>query len=374
MASTRDPWLDNAKMLLITAVVVGHVLAILPGDDAFRDHLYDAIYVVHMPAFVLISGYLSQRFSYSRRHLRSLLTTLVVPYVVFTLVLHGLYTAHVGANTDRPMLLDPFWAMWFLAALFLWRLASPVLRLSAAAVPLSILVALVVPMHAQVPELALNRALQFLPFFVIGLHLRKELLEQLQRPVARVLGVLVLAAVWVGTTGFSAELGSRWLYHNHSFGALGVDTAEGITTRGVVLVASLAGALALLALTPTRHGWWTAVGTQSMTVYLGHTVVVKALQYDGFFRGTEPRTALWQGIAIALLIVAVLASPPVVRSLRWLTDPVGAVTDVRARRRARADAPSGAEGARVGSPGGRVPTSARERSAEAGRAREPQRA
>lgn len=372
MASTRDPWLDNAKMLLITAVVVGHVLAVLPGDDVFRDHLYDAIYVVHMPAFVLISGYLSQRFSWTRRHLRSLVTTLLVPYAVFALLLHGLYSAHVGEATDRPMLLDPFWALWFLAALFLWRLASPVLRLSTAAVPLSILVALVVPMQAQVPELAVNRALQFLPFFVIGLHLRKELLEQLQRPVARVLGVLVLAAVWVGTTGFSAELGSRWLYHNTSFAALGVDTAEGVTTRGAVLVASLAGALALLALAPTRSGWWTTIGTQSMTVYLGHTVAVKALQYDGFFRDTDPRTALWQGVGIALLIVAVLASPPVVRSLRWLTDPVGAVTDLRARRRARADAPDVA--AAAGGRGGPVPTSAREPSEAAGRAREPQRA
>lgn len=370
MASTRDPWLDNAKALLITSVVIGHVLTILPGDDAFRDHLYDAIYVVHMPAFILVSGFLSQRFTWSRRHLRSLVTTLVVPYVVFTLVLHGMYSAHVGEPTEAPMLLDPFWALWFLAALVLWRLASPVLRASTLAVPLSVLVALVVPLVDQVPELALNRALQYLPFFVVGLHLRKESLEQLQRPVARVLAVLVLGAVWVGTTSFDDRVGTRWLYHNGSFEGLGVEPATGIVTRVVVIGASMAAALALLALTPTRGGWWTTVGTQSMTVYLGHTVAVKALQYDGFFRDLDPRTALWPGVAVALVVVAALASPPVARSLRPVTDPVSSLRELRAAVRDGRLSPA----ALAERSAGPAPTSDAAPSAAAGRERQPQRA
>ncbi|MDT9592028.1 acyltransferase family protein [Nocardioides zeae] len=333
MASRRDPWLDNAKALLITAVVAGHVLAVLPGDHALRDHLYDAVYVVHMPAFILVSGYLSQRFRWSRRHLTSLVTTLVVPYVVFTLVLHGMYLAHVGENTEEPILLDPFWALWFLAALTLWRLASPVLRSSVIMVPLSVAVSLLSPTFDSTPELALTRALQFLPYFVIGLHARAEWLEQLKRPAARVLGVLALVAIWVVTADLDSWASTTWLFSNHSYDALGADTSTGILTRSFLLVCSLAGSLAVLSLTPTARGWWTGVGVQSMTVYLGHTVVVQALEYDGALDALPPGQATRAGLVVSLLVVAALAAPPVVRPLRWLTDPVGATKDLRAALR-----------------------------------------
>lgn len=343
MATNRDPWLDNAKMLLITAVVVGHMMVLLPGDDAVRDHVYDAVYVIHMPAFVLVSGYLSQRVSWSRRSLTSLVTTLVAPFVVFTLILHAMFYARVGEPIETPILLDPFWALWFLCALVLWRLASPVLRFSPVMIPLSFLVALATPMVDQTPELALNRVLQFLPFFVVGLHLRKEWLDHLKRPVARILGVIGLVAIWVMAAGFDERTGSSWLYYNGSYDGLGVDTAEGLVTRMTVFGWSFAGTFALLALTPTTRGWWTNIGTQSMTVYLGHTVILKALQYDGYFRDMEPTAATRQGVLIALLVVGVLAATPVVRSLRWLTDPVGAVKDLRADLATRPEGPTSEE-------------------------------
>lgn len=358
--TTRDPWLDNAKMLLITTVVVGHVLAILPGDDSFRDHLYAAIYFVHMPAFVLISGYLSQRFEWTRAGLTSLVTTLLVPFVIFTLLLHSMFYLRVGERTEAPMFLDPFWAMWFLAALLLWRVASPVLRASPAMIPLAFLVALSVPMFDQTPELALNRMLQFLPFFVVGLHLRREWLEWVKRPLARVLGVLALASLWLISAGFDERAETAWLFYNGSYSALGVDTAEGMLTRAGVFAVSFAGTAALLAVTPTGRGWWTTIGVQSMTVYLGHTIVVKALQYDGFFRDLEPAAATRQGLVVALVIVAVLAAPPVVRTLQWLTDPVGAARRLRADLTDRTEPPA-------------APTSAPRRDAETRRAPEPAR-
>lgn len=41
---TRDPWLANAKMTLVTLVVVGHIWAILPSTG-FNDHLDDFLHV-----------------------------------------------------------------------------------------------------------------------------------------------------------------------------------------------------------------------------------------------------------------------------------------------------------------------------------------
>ena len=54
----RDYLFDNAKGLMIFAVVLGHVLEYdLTG---IARALYIVIYSVHMPLFVLISGYFAQ--------------------------------------------------------------------------------------------------------------------------------------------------------------------------------------------------------------------------------------------------------------------------------------------------------------------------
>ena len=56
MSKQRDPWFDNAKMTLVTLIVVGHSWVMIPEHDT-RDWLYDFLYYWHIPAFVLITGH-----------------------------------------------------------------------------------------------------------------------------------------------------------------------------------------------------------------------------------------------------------------------------------------------------------------------------
>src|SRR5699024_7607197 len=59
--SSRDPAIDNARALLITLVVVGHLLNMISSTSG--EVLYLWIYSFHMPAFVAVSGYLSRSFA-----------------------------------------------------------------------------------------------------------------------------------------------------------------------------------------------------------------------------------------------------------------------------------------------------------------------
>ena len=52
---SRDPFFDNAKMLLVTLVVVGHSWTLLP-DVSTSSPVYVFLYSFHVPAFVLVSG------------------------------------------------------------------------------------------------------------------------------------------------------------------------------------------------------------------------------------------------------------------------------------------------------------------------------
>ncbi|WP_169721553.1 acyltransferase family protein [Nocardioides alkalitolerans] len=340
MSRPRDPWLDNAKMLLITSVVVGHMIAALTAPEPLRQHLYDALYVVHMPAFVLVSGYLSRSFSWTRRHLVALATTVLLPYAVFTMLLRWQYEAHVGEAPPHQVFVEPFWAMWFLLALAVWRLATPVLRAHPVAVPLSVLVALVAPM-TTFTYLDFDRVLQFLPFFVVGLHARREWLETLRHPLVRVAAVGVLVVLWRATADLESWAGTSWLFNADGYELLGATGfGDGVQTKLALLALSFVGALAVLSLVPATGGWFTTLGAQTMTVYLAHTVVVQALQYDDAFASvTDPHAQVLLAVVLGVALSLVLASAPVVRALRWVTDPVAAVKDLRAPAPAPAPAP-----------------------------------
>ncbi len=83
----REAWLDRLKGLLIITVVIGHIL---PGPYNTLDNWPSVIYLFHMPAFFIISGYLihdkGQSFlkSVSAKARRTML-----PYVVYLLLIAG---------------------------------------------------------------------------------------------------------------------------------------------------------------------------------------------------------------------------------------------------------------------------------------------
>src|SRR5690606_39902617 len=83
----RDPFLDNARGLLITMVVVGHTVESFHVlDQVIPDMVYTAIYSFHMAAFVAISGYLSRSYrNEDRKSTRLNSSHVKISYAVFCL-------------------------------------------------------------------------------------------------------------------------------------------------------------------------------------------------------------------------------------------------------------------------------------------------
>ena len=79
----RDPFLDNAKFLLIVLVVIGHNWVPALDDSRFVKAAYMVVYSFHVPAFVLLCGYFSRGFEGRRDQWRKLVTTVLVPYLIF---------------------------------------------------------------------------------------------------------------------------------------------------------------------------------------------------------------------------------------------------------------------------------------------------
>jgi fucose 4-O-acetylase-like acetyltransferase len=334
----RDPFLDNAKMILVTLVVVGHFWELV-RLTALNGALYDFLYLFHVPAFVMVTGYLSRSFRYTRRHLGRLVTTVLVPYLVFETALAWFRTS-VGGEQLENLYVDPHWPMWYLAALLLWRLTVPVLtglRWRAAlvvAVAVSLLGGL-----STADTLDTARMMGLLPFFVLGVHARPEHLALLRRPATRVAGALALLVALPAAFLLSPRASTEWIYWRASYDELGVGFLQGAGIRLVLLVACGALALAALSLVPTSRTRFTALGSASLVVYLFHGFAVKAADYAG----VADLAAAWPAATLALLTAAaiglgvLLAVPPVSQRLGAVVDPVGALRRAWAPRRAGID-------------------------------------
>lgn len=309
-------------MLLVTLVVVGHSLTMLPWGG-FHDHLYDFLYLWHMPAFVLITGYLSRSFTYSPRRLWALVRGLLIPYVIVEAALVAFRELVGGERHFHDLWIAPHWPMWYLVATFFWRLATPLLRrLGLFALPLAVGISMVGG-YVDWDYLDARRILGFLPFFVLGMLLTPATTQRLRALPVRVAAVGVLAGGWVlaGTIPDWAQ--TRWLYYSWGYPHVH-STLAPVLTRGVLLAVGTATALAVLALVPSRGGWFTRMGAASLVVYLCHGFVVKGVSYTGYpaWAADHAGLALPLTIVGAASVALLLASPWVAKRLERTIDPL----------------------------------------------------
>lgn len=124
----RNLKLDNAKGILITLVVIGHMLLPIQGTTRGVTNFFYMIYAFHMPAFVFISGLLAQRI-YTRvpkRYFngRRWCSTLWL-YLLFQFILFFSEIPAYGRTTRFPDFFHTSGAPWYLLALLLWYLMIP---------------------------------------------------------------------------------------------------------------------------------------------------------------------------------------------------------------------------------------------------------
>ncbi|TQK44607.1 fucose 4-O-acetylase-like acetyltransferase [Streptomyces sp. SLBN-118] len=324
-STSRDAYFDNAKYLAIVLVAIAHAWEpVMDGSRASRS-LYLLVYTFHMPAFILISGYFSRSYAGRPDQLRRLLTGIAVPYVVFEIV-YSLFRRWAQHAPEQPIsLLDPFYLTWFLAALFIWRLTTPLWRLIRWPVPVALALASLAALTPNIgADLNLQRVLQFLPFFVLGLSLKPEHFQLVRRREVRLLALPLFAGAGAFAYWASPRMNFSWLYRSSSAQELGQPWWV-----GVVMTLAFFGCAALLtagflAWVPRRRTWFTVLGAGTICGYLGHGLLIKAADYGHVFETyawlSDPSGEIVLTL-IAAAAVTLLCTPPVRRALRFVTEP-----------------------------------------------------
>lgn len=292
--SSRNGLFDNLKFLLIFLVVFGHMLE--PQTGGGVNFLYLNIYSFHMPAFIFVSGWFSRNSTWQKT-----VTKVLLPYLVFQLI----YLRYAGLPIQ---IYSPYWILWYLFALFVWRILLPLIRgrrrLAYALWPVAVVVSLLCGYTAKVGyDFALSRVLVFLPYFLLGYCLgerQEQVLSRVRTPLSRGLSLVAVLACM----GFFYHV--RFVFQRQwTFGAFTYEfTGSSPKIRLLLLVVALLWIWFLLAWTPTRPlPLLAAVGRNTLFVYLLHGFV--KLQVDAhaaaIYRfGTWGNLGLAFGLAVAL--------------------------------------------------------------------------
>ncbi|MEU2224737.1 acyltransferase family protein [Streptomyces sp. NPDC018347] len=319
----RDAFFDNAKYLAIVLVAMGHSWEPLKGDSRILEAAYTVVYSFHMPAFILISGFFSRNFDMRPDRLKRLITGVVVPYVLFETA-YPLFKNLVTGSHEEISLLDPWYLTWFLVALFVWRLTTPVWRLVRWPLPLALGIAMLATVSPNIgDDLDLQRVLQFLPYFVLGLCMKPEHFQLVRRRWVRVAAVPVFAVALAVGWWAVPRMNTAWFYHRDSAQELGAPWWCGPVMTLAMMGCSLLLTACFFAWVPRRHMWFTTLGAGTLYGYLLHGFLVKFGDYRGWFEHPWLHRPLGEILVTVLAAGAVtaLCTGPVRRVFRFAMEP-----------------------------------------------------
>ncbi|GIH89686.1 acyltransferase family protein [Planobispora siamensis] len=316
----REPYLDNVKFVLIALVVAGHSLVpTLDTHSAKSAYLF--IYTFHMPAFVLISGYLGRNFWNSNAKINKLVDTMLVPYVIVEI---GYALLRYGLGQKWTLtIIDPAWLNWYLLALVLWRISSPIWT----RMRQPLLVAVVIYMMAGFSEISgdfsLDRFFGLLPFYVLGMMLKPEHFDLLKPLWVRITSGVVVAGAAAVAIFIAPHVSLKPVYFRYSFKKMGADWWIGLGVRGAILVAALILTFALLALVPRRETWFSDLGTRTLYAYLLHGVVVLIAKDQGWlsFSWLHGPLGVMAIMSSSVALAIVLCLPETRTLFKWLLEP-----------------------------------------------------
>lgn len=314
-------------------VVIGHMITTTRMDSTFAYGVYAYIYLFHMPAMILLSGY----FSKAELTLNGVKATLglIVTWVTFEVIWIFYRWLIDGDGWRDSFLIVPSWTLWFLVTLITMRILLPFIAALKHPLVVSILVALAAGLSPTLgTEFSAMRTLSFLPFFVFGWLAREHgwlaghrflhPSRALKLGAWGILAAIALVFMFVPDLRhlFRSDVWTTW--RDHYAALLGFDSwldqVVGAGIRALFMAVAFLMTLAVLIVIPRKTSVLTVWGTRTLYLYLLHGFVVYALRHYGVidFIGTF-------GFVGTLLLIAMGTALSMLLSMAWvqkLTRPV----------------------------------------------------
>lgn len=265
----RDSFFDNYKAFLIICVVLAHFLNHFKPDFEIANIIRIFVYFFHVPAFVFISGYFAHK-----KDIKSLIRQLAFPYLLFQLVYYGMYQL-IDHNVSFSIY-DPYFTLWYIIALFFWRLILNVAEDNKYLLPVSIISALLIGfLPDELDYFSIYRVFSFFPFFVLGHQFKKDRFMELKsKPFIKYISFMALFILFLFVCRHYEAIDLEVLNHQDSYENLGVDSS-GIVIYFILSCISFFCIFCIGFLIPLKTTPFTMIGKNTMSVYLLHGIIYK---------------------------------------------------------------------------------------------------
>jgi len=284
----RNYQIDNAKFLMIVLIVFGHLIEPLINSNSLLKALYMSIYSIHIPVFVILAGMLTKVTLTQSDRIRRI-QNILVPLLCFTVLYEGVAFMVSGNFSEYGKNLQPYWILWFLWSLMVWRVCLPLFMRMCFPLVISIVLSLAVGYIDMVGyTLSLSRIVYFLPFFLMGHILGFSLFRNIilvKIPRAIYLFILVLNFAYF--LKFN-DLSYEWLYGSMSYTQLGEEGSYSSLIRLWFYVISFISTISVLMLIPKQKLKLTQLGSNSLYAYVWHGFAIKAIILLGVYGYLEP--------------------------------------------------------------------------------------
>lgn len=307
---------DNIKILLIFLVVFNHIIAfqLVKADQTVR-FIWYGITIFHMPAFIFVSGYLSKKPQDVLKNVKNLL----IPYILgYTITWAS--QIWLGNHMDYELLRPSGTVMWYVLALFVYRLTIEAFGKIRFIVPVSIVFALWAGTRMEFSTfLSTSRIVVFFPFFVAGYLWKSEYTKVIRKFKGKIVLALISVILLFIVTNYMIgnSIPVDLFRGNHSYLASGMENTEGMVVRGLMYLVSFTIIFALLALMPDRRHPFIFLGRNTMGIYFFHYPIL--ILMNGLLILKIPQLMnVWALFGISVLFVLVLGSHPV----NWLYNGV----------------------------------------------------
>ena len=294
--------LDNVKVILMLLVIIGHTLLNSYGDDSI-EYIRFICRCFTMPLFTFISGYLTKKEQAFWKNVKYLL----YPCLLFTVVndiLQILVTPNYVFSWKQPG-----FAMWYLLALFIYRVLLPYLLRIKYVLLLSFLLSWLVGFIPFIGnDYSLSRIFCFLPYFLLGYFVAHEnrfsIIKDAIFTKLNWRGYLVFIVLFL-FWAFVIERYPGVTYATGFTNGFGL-SIKGLFVRIALQVTIVITGFCVMKICPNKETFYTKYGSNTMNVYLLHALVVLPFIYLVFPSFGE--ATLFE--KIALIIVPTICCLP----------------------------------------------------------------
>ena len=238
----------------------------------------------------------------------------MIPYFVYEIIYYLLYTYILDKDTGLYFT-RPKFSLWYLMALFVWRVIAPVVQKIPGHLLLSLIAGLLVGFTELDNFLSIPRILFFFPFFLAGLSFDSSCLARFRnrKGYLGALTILGLLAVFLFTDEYHHKLTPKIFYGRYSYADMELGNLEGVAIRIICYGISFLLIYLFMLVLPSEKKSYSYLGQRTMAIYIFHGFVYSCFKYgSSILTSVESNLESLLLIGFCLFLVWLLSRKPFV--------------------------------------------------------------